>query len=104
MDVNDNGFVTALDALLVINALNLRFVLTPTLPDPFIPVQYLDVNADAVVSPIDALLVINELNRQVAGEGETNSQDTIELIAYDIEDLKLRKRNHSVIVAPVSDG
>ncbi len=40
LDVNDNGVVTALDALLVINALNTRFQLPPTLPDPFDPVQY----------------------------------------------------------------
>ena len=70
-DVNDDSFVTPLDALLVINALNTRLTLTPELPTPFIPVRYVDVSSDGVLSPVDALLVINELNRLRAGaEGE----------------------------------
>jgi subtilisin-like proprotein convertase family protein len=70
-DVNNDTFVTPLDALLVINALNAGFVLTPELPTPFTPVRYVDVSRDGVLSPIDALLVINELNRsRAAAEGE----------------------------------
>ncbi len=70
LDVNDSGQVTAIDALLVINGLNSRMVLTPELPDPFIPVAYVDVNGDGFLTPIDALLVINELNSPGSGEGE----------------------------------
>ena len=62
LDVNDSGQITALDALLVINGLNTRLVITPTLPEPFDPVNYVDVNADGALTPLDALLVINYLN------------------------------------------
>ncbi len=77
LDVNDSGLVTALDALLVINALNTRFQLPPTLPDPFDPVQYLDVDANGVVTPLDALLVINDLNRPRNGEGEVGMESEV---------------------------
>ena len=70
LDVNDSGQVTPLDALLVINAINIRQALTPELPDPFIPVAYVDVNGDNNLSAIDALLVINYLNVRPGGEGE----------------------------------
>ena len=73
-DVNNDGLVSPIDALLVINALNVRMILTPELPDPFIPVRYVDVSGDGLLSPIDALLVINELNRiRNSGEGEFTS-------------------------------
>ncbi len=62
LDVNDSTQITPLDALLVINAINTRLVLTPNLPDPFDPVAYVDVNGDGLLTPIDALLVINYLN------------------------------------------
>ncbi len=75
LDVNDDGRVTPIDALLVINALNNRFQLTPELPVPFDPVQYLDVDGNDLVTPIDALLVINQLNLQVTGEGEESPFD-----------------------------
>ena len=69
--MNDDTFVTPLDALLVINSINSRLALTPELPTPFIPVRYVDVSSDGILSPLDALLVINELNRLRAGaEGE----------------------------------
>lgn len=75
-DVNDDTFVTPLDALLVINAINDRLTLTPELPNPFIPVRYLDVSSDGFLSPLDALLVINELNRvRASGEGEMPTVD-----------------------------
>ncbi|MCU0962920.1 MAG: PKD domain-containing protein, partial [Pirellulaceae bacterium] len=69
-DVNADGFITPLDALLVINALNRGGSFTAA-PEAG---PYLDVDANAVLSPRDALLVINELNRPAAdaeqGEGE----------------------------------
>ncbi|MEZ6110226.1 MAG: dockerin type I domain-containing protein [Pirellulaceae bacterium] len=67
-DTNNDGFVSPIDALLIINVLNaegahpLEAGVTPAMP-------YIDVNADSFVSPIDALHVINELNRAV-GSGE----------------------------------
>ena len=102
LDVNDDGFVTAIDALLVINALNTGFQLPPQLPDPFIPVQYLDVNGNGSVTPIDALLVINELNRPRNPEGEglafernesMPSDDSSVLDVLTEEWLRLRRRS-----------
>ncbi len=75
-DVNDDTFITPLDALLVINAINDRLTLPPELPTPFIPVRFVDVSSDGNLSPIDALLVINELNRARANaEGELPTVD-----------------------------
>jgi hypothetical protein len=63
-DVNGDGAVVPLDALLVINALNERT--DWTLPPPGeddLPLEYLDVHPDNQLSPLDALTVINFLNR-----------------------------------------
>jgi hypothetical protein len=62
-DVNADGSITPLDALLVINQLNrggARQVADQSRSDV---VQY-DVNRDGLVSPMDALHVINGLNRR----------------------------------------
>lgn len=71
-DVNDDGYISALDALLVINLLNLtagQSALTGS-AIPFAP--YIDVSNDAYITPLDALLVINALNaRAGASEGES---------------------------------
>lgn len=69
-DVNDDNFITPIDALLIINHLNENGVTEVDLlatPPPF-----LDVNADCSVSPIDALLVINRVNS--GGEGESTTE------------------------------
>ena len=89
-DVDDNGTVAPLDALLVINELNANVVSDPetgALPDTppanFAP-PFVDVNGDGFVSPIDALLVINRLNTPAAalsasaGLGGTEQQDAAE--------------------------
>jgi hypothetical protein len=80
LDVNDDSFVSPIDALLVINDLNAngarpinQFSIASS---GLLPTGYLDVNIDAYVAPIDALLVINFLNKGIApgalpeGEGE----------------------------------
>lgn len=72
-DVNADGFISAIDALTVINALNRNggFInLIPGVTPP--PPPYLDVDGNNVVNAQDALNVINELNRRsgIAGEGE----------------------------------
>ncbi len=63
-DVNNDGFVHALDALIVINRLlaGLGGVLPPT---PVVP-PYIDVSGDGILSPLDVLQVINFLNQQQA--------------------------------------
>jgi hypothetical protein len=64
-DTNNDGFVSPLDALLVINYLN---VVGPGPVPGGSPPPFLDVNSDNFVSSIDALLVINALNTQGLGE------------------------------------
>lgn len=54
-DVNDDGQVSSIDALAVINALNRR--------DPIDETMFSDVNNDGIRNPLDALRVINRLNR-----------------------------------------
>ncbi|MFO0064347.1 MAG: FG-GAP-like repeat-containing protein [Pirellulaceae bacterium] len=61
VDVNANGTVTAIDALLVINELNLNGSRPVELIAGAAPPFY-DVSGDFQVSALDALLVINHLN------------------------------------------
>ncbi len=71
LDVNDDGFVTAIDALIVINDLNFngaRRLPNPPQP-PNSPPPYLDPSGDNEVAAVDALLVINFINEQVGGGG-----------------------------------
>ena len=71
-DVNDDGDVSPLDALLVINYLN-------TFGGGNVPAgsppPYIDVSGDNQISPLDALLVINKLNQRGSAEGEASSGD-----------------------------
>lgn len=65
---NSGGDPVALDALVVINALNdggARALPVPPVA-PNLPPPFLDVNGDDQLSPLDALMVINHLN-SVAG-------------------------------------
>ncbi|MCE9526346.1 MAG: hypothetical protein K8R36_09865, partial [Planctomycetales bacterium] len=64
LDANDDGIVSPVDALLVINRLNSG---TPTLSKPLNGQgAFVDINNDGEVSPLDALLIINWLNKQSA--------------------------------------
>ncbi len=60
LDSNGDGLISPLDALVVINRLNVAGS-TP-FPSPPIFVGYLDTTADGLISPLDALVIINELN------------------------------------------
>lgn len=68
LDTNDDGIVSPIDALLIINYLNRSGpgLVTDT-------TENLDTNGDRIISPIDVLLVINYLNNRAATapEGET---------------------------------
>ncbi|MGE3777003.1 MAG: SdrD B-like domain-containing protein [Pirellulaceae bacterium] len=69
-DVNGDGALSPIDALVVINNLNQlgSRALGPSDPTP----PYLDVNGDSQVSPIDVLQIVNELNREnMGGEAES---------------------------------
>ena len=69
LDINDDGFVSPIDALVIINYLN-------GTDDSEVPpgsnpeFGYIDANGDNFVTPFDALIVINELNNS-SGEGES---------------------------------
>jgi hypothetical protein len=74
-DVDNNGRVEPLDALILINDINLRgprvlpqFVVAPDTLPPF-----LDVAPDGQLTSVDVLNVVNRLNQQGAGEGEAAS-------------------------------
>ena len=72
MDVNDDTFVTAADALEVINRLNGR---ADSQRDGG-RTRFLDVNGDEAVSAVDALMVMNDLNRRARGERPERRRDT----------------------------
>ncbi|MEL6107445.1 MAG: dockerin type I domain-containing protein [Planctomycetota bacterium] len=67
-DVNADGRITPLDALLIINALR-RARTSPVILDDNRPTDgisdflFEDVNGDGLISPLDALQVINDLSR-----------------------------------------
>ncbi len=70
-DVNDDGFVNPLDALIVLNAVQLRGLIPLT--GSSVPSRpFIDVNGDEFLSPVDILQVINYLSRNSTqgGEGE----------------------------------
>jgi len=69
VDVSGDGYVTPLDALLVVNDLNKNG--SRSLAGTVRPAggPYLDVTGDKLASPLDVLLVINALN-SASGEGE----------------------------------
>jgi VCBS repeat-containing protein len=77
-DVNNDGFVSPLDALILINLINSNSgtpVPVGSLPKPDIsrpgPPDFVDVNANGTVDPLDVLEVINFINSGGAnGEGE----------------------------------
>jgi hypothetical protein len=71
-DVDDNGVVTPLDALLIIIELNSK---GPRPLDPptstSTPAPFIDVDHNGSLTPLDALLVIIRLNSGGGGEGES---------------------------------
>ena len=70
LDVNNDGYVTPVDALLVINHMNLNNGTTAVPTSGFLSAPFLDVNGDNYVSPSDALDIINFMNSPSEGEGE----------------------------------
>ena len=76
LDVNDDGFISPIDVLLVVNFLNFDLTYFPfnlPLPPPtpeFGPPPYLDTSGDGYCTPIDAATVLSHLNRNTSGEAE----------------------------------
>ncbi len=87
LDVNGDGVVSPLDALLTINELNepregavraLSFDRSPWAPDT---------NGDGLVTPLDALAVINQLNTEPATpQASLASQATLTDLAFSADD------------------
>ena len=84
-DVNNDGNVTPLDALMVVNELRrMSFAIEgETVADTTgQPVRYIDVNGDSKITPLDALMVINYLRAeqfapQIESEPVTAATGTI---------------------------
>ena len=77
LDTNLDQYISPIDALLVINALNRDGTTrVPDLLSEKVPPPYYDVNCDEYISPLDALRVINYLNRPSDGESEGEGEDT----------------------------
>jgi hypothetical protein len=76
LDVDNDGQLAPIDALLVVNRLNAigSGPLAPPGPSEPIPAFY-DVSGDNVLSPLDALLVINGLNAGEQMQGEAPTAD-----------------------------
>jgi VCBS repeat-containing protein len=86
-DVNNDGFVSPIDALIVINYLNTRPV--PPL-ETTLPPNYLDVDGSGFVSAVDILQVINFLNDRVvsrSAEGEAGDISQLQSLATPSIDL-----------------
>ncbi|MCA9212008.1 MAG: S8 family serine peptidase [Planctomycetales bacterium] len=64
LDANNDGSISPIDALVVINDLNTigARALSVFADAALLPKSFVDVNGDNAVSPIDALMVINRLN------------------------------------------
>lgn len=113
LDVNNDGFVSAIDALLVINDLNGHGGGRAVPRGGFNRAPFLDVNNDQYISAIDGLMVINHLNSRATGgpepEGEGDffasldqmasqttaeiSDDLLALLADDQDDRQRRRRS-----------
>ncbi len=72
MDVDDNGNVTPLDVLTIINHINRNGAgeLSAPISPSDVEHLYIDVNGDNNCTPLDVLELINYINGQAAGEGE----------------------------------
>ncbi len=85
-DVNGNGLVSPLDALLVINELERLHGSSNTVNSLVLgataaatPTFYWDTTGDGTVSPLDVLVVINQLNSPVVPEPSTAVMSSIGL-------------------------
>ena len=78
-DVNDDGVVSPLDALIIINdlILNGSHLMVPAQPTTT-PEFFYDVNNDGSTSPLDALIVINWLMAP-EGEGEGEGEASLDI-------------------------
>ena len=85
LDVNNDGFVTPIDALLVINEINAHGSHVLDI-NGFHTAPFIDTDTDNIVSPHDVLLVINRLNAPSAGSlgAEGEASDLSPAAAHDM--------------------
>ncbi len=106
LDVSSDGYVSPLDALLVINVLNSQSPNAPRGQRGYTAADsvYVDTNGDGLVSPMDVLLVINYLNyeaiQRVRGEGESSAIDTTAYSSVQVE-LDIDLRSTFATLAPI---
>ena len=73
-DVSGDGFVSAIDALQLINFLNINGPRPLPLPPGMTRPAFPDVDGNGFINATDALAVINYLNSRPAGEGEGSAE------------------------------
>lgn len=75
-DVNGDGAVTPLDALIIINDINSNgaHLLPKNGPGEGDGGIWIDVNGDGMVSPLDVLLIINHLNNQALAQSQSEGE------------------------------
>lgn len=79
LDVNGDGFVAPMDALILIDALN-----RDGSSSQFAANNCLDVDGDGLLAPIDVLYVINELNRRHTHANITTGQGALSGAAFQV--------------------
>ncbi len=102
LDVDTNGQIQPLDALIPINFLNAH-PNNSTLPSPpDVPPPFLDVNGDNLITPLDPLIVINFLNARAGGEGSDSQQAAEPAFDQGLFVLNMNPSETIVDVAPVA--
>lgn len=89
LDFSNDGQISPIDALLVINVINTRSAAAgegQAASMPEISPEFCDANGDGVVSPVDALLVINYLNGYGAAQPESGEGESSSLLAQSSSD------------------
>ncbi|MFK8115042.1 MAG: tandem-95 repeat protein [Rubripirellula sp.] len=87
-DVNDDGAVSAVDALLIINRLSRSDSISIPVTEADRGPNFFDTNGNQNITASDALRVINELSRLNAGPGISGEQvDVLPLAAGEAEDV-----------------
>jgi VCBS repeat-containing protein len=101
LDVNNDGFVSPIDALLLTNEINANgsHALTTALAN----VPFPDTNGDGTISPIDVVQVINFLNNNSGlPEGESSAPAGLVRVAADVAPPTSAVFGHNVVGQPES--
>ncbi|WP_197452220.1 FG-GAP-like repeat-containing protein [Rosistilla carotiformis] len=95
-DVNDDGLVSPIDALRILNSLAKQQTAGEA-ATAAAQANYVDVNGDGQITPIDALMVLNEIQRRKSttageygllplfGDADEEEEQLLETLAIDVE-------------------